>query len=164
MAFRRALFEAGWRFRESLGPGGGIPGEEHYAFFTIIRAGHAIAYLPDAIVCHPYPVTVAALRRRRFRILQGAAAYMVMLMVEEPEFRRDTLRYMAEAIHGTRRPWRRGNADARLATRLQLLAAACTGPSLYLRTRLATRGRFGRRPSAQPAGQGGPRQRSGASR
>jgi glycosyltransferase involved in cell wall biosynthesis len=160
MAFRRALFQAGWGFRESLGLGGGIPGEENYAFFTIIRAGHAIAYLPDAIVHHRYPATITALRRRRFRILRGAAAYMVMLLVEEPEFRRDTLRYMAEAVHGTRRPWRRGHADVRLATRLQLLAAACTGPPLYLRSRLASRGRFSRRSSAQPAGKGGPHQRS----
>jgi glycosyltransferase involved in cell wall biosynthesis len=160
MAFRRALFEAGWGFRESLGPGGGIPGEEHYAFFTIIRGGHTIAYVPAAVVHHRYPATIAALRRRRFRILQGAAAYMVMLLVEEPEYRRDTLRYMAQSIRGVRRPWRRGHADARLATRLQLLAAACTGPPLYVRTRLATRGRLSRLPSAQPAGEGGPRQRS----
>jgi hypothetical protein len=67
---------------------------------------------------------------------------MVMLLVEEPEFRRDTLRYIAEAIHGVTRPWRRGHADARMATRLQLLAAACMGPPLYLRTRLAAQGDF----------------------
>jgi hypothetical protein len=142
MAFRRALFDGGWGFRESLGLGAAFPGEEHYAFFTIIRAGHAIAYLPHAIVHHRYPATMAALRRRRRRILQGGAAYMVMLLVEEPEFRRDTLRYMAGAIQGTARPWRRGHADARLATRLQLLAAACMGPPLYLRTRLTTRSGF----------------------
>jgi O-antigen biosynthesis protein len=163
MAFRRALFEAGWGFRESLGLGGGIPGEEHYAFFTIIRAGHAIAYLPDALVHHPYPATIAGLRRRRFRTFQGAAAYMVMLLAEEPGFRRDTLRYMRQAIRGTRRPWRRGPSDVRLATRLELLAAACTGPPLYLRTRLASRVRFSRTPSAQPAGEGGSRQRSASS-
>jgi hypothetical protein len=160
MAFRRALFEAGWGFRESLGPGGGIPGEEHYAFFTIIRGGHTIAYVPAAVVHHGYPATIAALRRRQLRILQGAAAYMVMLLVEEPEFRRDTLRYMAQAIRGTRRPWRHGHPDARLATRLQLLAAGCMGPPLYLRTRLNTRGRFIQGQSAQPAGEGGPCQRS----
>ena len=51
---------------------------------------------------------MAALRRRRFRILQGAAAYMLMLLVEEPEFRRNTLRYMWE-----RDPWH----PPRLATR-----------------------------------------------
>jgi hypothetical protein len=69
---------------------------------------------------------------------------MVMLLVEEPEFRRNTLRYMAQAIRGTRRPWRRGNAGAWLATRFQLLAAACTGPALYLRARLASRVRLSR--------------------
>jgi glycosyltransferase involved in cell wall biosynthesis len=160
MAFRRALFEAGWGFRESLGPGGGIPGEEHYAFFTIIRGGHTIAYVPAAVVHHRYPATIATLRRRRLRILQGAAAYMLMLLVEEPEFRRDTLRYMAEAIRGTRRPWRRGHAEARLATRMQVLIAACMGPPLYLRTRLSTRSRFGRPPSLPPAGGGEQRQQS----
>jgi glycosyltransferase involved in cell wall biosynthesis len=137
MAFKRALFVGGWGFRESLGPG-----EEHYAFFSIIRAGHAIAYLPDAVVHHRYPATAGVLRRRRFRILQGAAAYMVMLLVEEPEFRADTLRYIAEASRGTRRPWRRGRADAPFPTRMQLLAAACTGPLLYVRNRLATRSGF----------------------
>jgi glycosyltransferase involved in cell wall biosynthesis len=142
MAFRRALFETGWGFRESLGVGAGIWSEEHYAFFTIIRAGHAIAYLPDAIVRHDYPSTVAALRRRRFRILQGAAAYMLMLLVEEPEFRRDTLRYMWEAARGTRRAWRRDDVSERLGNRLQLLVALSAGVPLYLRTLLAGRGRF----------------------
>jgi glycosyltransferase involved in cell wall biosynthesis len=138
MAFRRLLFEAGWGFRESLGLGGaGILGEEHYAFFVIIRAGHAVAYLPDAIVRHDYPPTAAALRRRRFRILQGGAAYMLMLLVEEPEFRRDTLRYMWEAARGTRRAWRRGDVSKRLGNRLQLLVAASTGVPLYIRSVLA---------------------------
>jgi O-antigen biosynthesis protein len=154
MAFRRALFEGGWGFRESLGLGAAFPGEEHYAFFTIIRAGHTIAYLPDAIVRHHYPATIAALRSRRFRILQGGAAYMMMLLVEEPEFRRDTVQYMAEAIGRNRRAWRPGHAEAPFATRLQLLAAACAGPPLYLRTRLMTRSGFSRGPAVPPAGGG----------
>jgi glycosyltransferase involved in cell wall biosynthesis len=148
MAFRRALFEAGWGFRESLGLGAGIWGEEHYAFFTIIRAGHAIAYLPDAIVRHDYPATIAALRRRRFRILQTSAAYMLMLLVEEPEFRRDTLRYMWQAARGTRRPWRHGDGE-RSGNRLQLLVAFSAGVPLYLRTLWAGRGSF--MPSSVPA-------------
>jgi glycosyltransferase involved in cell wall biosynthesis len=142
MAFRRDLFEAGWGFRESLGPGAGIPGEEHYAFFTIIRAGYAIAYLPDAIVRHEYPATTAALRRRRFRILRGTAAYMAMLLVEEPDFRRDTLRYMWEAARGTRRAWRREDVGERLGNRLELLVAVSSGVPLYLRSLLAGRGGF----------------------
>jgi hypothetical protein len=140
MAFRRALFETGWGFRESLGPGAGIPGEEHYAFFTLIRDGNTIAYLPDAIVHHDHPAAMGALRRRRSRILRGTVAYMTMLLVEEPEFRRDTLRYMWEAARGTRRAWRRGDVSQRLGNRLQLLAAVSAGVPLYLRTLLAGRG------------------------
>jgi O-antigen biosynthesis protein len=137
MAFRRELFESGWGFRESLGLGAGILGEEHYAFFTIIRAGHAVAYLPDAIVRHDYPPTEAALRRLRFRILQGGAAYMLMLLVEEPEFRWVTLHYMWQAARGTRRPWRRGESSERLGNRLQLLVAASGGLPLFLRALLS---------------------------
>jgi cellulose synthase/poly-beta-1,6-N-acetylglucosamine synthase-like glycosyltransferase len=142
IAFRRSLFDAGWGFRESLGPGGGIPGEEHYAFFTLIRDGHAIAYVPDAIVHHDYPATVEALRRRRSRILQGAVAYMAMLLIEEPEFRSDTLRYMWEAMQGVPRTWRHGRPEERFATRLRVFAATCAGLPLYLRNVHAARGRF----------------------
>jgi glycosyltransferase involved in cell wall biosynthesis len=143
MAFRRSLFEAGWGFRESLGPTAGIPGEEHYAFFTLIRLGCAIGYVPRAIVQHEYPSSMAALRKRRFRILQGAAAYMMMLLVEEPEFRRETLRYMREAIRGDRRAWRRGSATKHFSSRLELFVAACSGLSLYLRTVLLPPAPFG---------------------
>ena len=150
MAFRRSLFDAGWGFRESLGPTSGIPGEEHYAFFTLIRSGRAIAYLPSAIVHHAYPATIAALRRRRFRILQGAAAYMAMLLVEEPEFRQETLRYVWNGMRGERRAWRSDVADKRFATRSELVAAACAGLALYLRTVLSNRG-SSRRNSSLPA-------------
>ena len=149
MAFRRTLFDRGWGFRESLGPVAGIPGEEHYAFFTLIRDGHAIAYLPDAIVRHDYPATATAFRRRRARILRGSVAYMAMLLVEEPEFRRATVRYIWGAACGTRRSWRRGDAAERLGNRLQLFAAACAGVALYMRSMLAGRGGFS--PSSVPA-------------
>jgi glycosyltransferase involved in cell wall biosynthesis len=148
MAFRRELFDAGWGFRESLGPGAGIPGEEHYAFFTLIRAGHAIAYLPHAIVHHDYPATMAALHGRRLWILRGAAAYMLLLLVEEPEFRSRTLRYMWGAARGTRRPWRRSDVSERLGSRLQRFAAAAASVPLYLRTLRASRAGFN--PSTAP--------------
>jgi len=142
MAFRRELFEAGWGFRDSLGPGAGIPGEEHYAFFTLIRGGHAIVYVPDAIVRHGYPARMDALRARRRWILHGAAAYMLMLLVEEPEFRLRTLQYMWEAARGTRRTWRRQDVGERLGSRRQLFAAAAAGVPLYLRTLRASRAGF----------------------
>ncbi len=138
MAFKRELFETGWGFRESLGPGAGIPGEEHYAFFTIIRSGYSVAYLPDAVVYHNFPSTNSELRRLRSRILSGSVAYAAMLLVEEPEFRPDLLRYMRTATCGARRDWRRGAAEARLGNRLQRLAALCVGVPLYLRSLLTS--------------------------
>jgi hypothetical protein len=67
---------------------------------------------------------------------------MAMLLVEEPDFRRDTLRYMWEAVRGTRRAWRRGEPSERFGNRLQLLSAVLAGVPLYVRTRLAGRGTF----------------------
>jgi cellulose synthase/poly-beta-1,6-N-acetylglucosamine synthase-like glycosyltransferase len=149
MAFRRGLFDWGWGFRESLGPVVGIPGEEHYAFFTIVRAGHAIAYVPEAIVHHTFPATLAELRRRQTWILRGSVAYLTMLLVEEPEHRRDTVRYLLEAARGTRRSWR-PEAENPFAGRLQLLAALATGIPLYAKSRLTERGSFTPPPLPQP--------------
>jgi O-antigen biosynthesis protein len=151
IALRRTLFEGGWGFRESLGPGARIPGEEHYAFFAIIRAGHGIAYVPGAIVYHDYPRTPSALARRRSRILRGTVAYMAMLLVEEPEFRRDTLRYMWEAARGNRRGWRRGDTDRRLGNRLQLAGAVGTGVPLYLWSLITSRDQAEGAPLPAPA-------------
>jgi cellulose synthase/poly-beta-1,6-N-acetylglucosamine synthase-like glycosyltransferase len=160
MAFRRELFEAGWGFRESLGLGAGILGEEHYAFFMIIRAGHAMAYVPEAIVRHDYPTTMNALRRRQFRILRGSAAYMLMLLVEEPEFRRTILRYMWEAAHGTRRAWRRSAAQQRMASRWKLVAAASAAVPLYLRSVLTNGVGFNSVRLSLPLGEREPQRRS----
>jgi glycosyltransferase involved in cell wall biosynthesis len=139
LAVRRALFDAGWGFHESLGAGAALPGgEEHHAFFTLIRAGHAVAYLPQAVVRHRYPVTTAELDRRRSRILRISAAYMMMLLFEEPQFRRRTLRYMWQAARGKSRPWRPAGAEQPFATRSQLLAAMAAGVALYARAHRGT--------------------------
>ncbi len=140
MAFKRALFETGWGFRDSLR----YLGDEAYAFFTLIRDGHAMAYVPDAVVHHAGPATMAELRLRSNLILRSSAAYMVMLLVEEPDFRRATLRYAWEGLRGERRSWRPEGQHA-FAPRRQVLAAACLGPFLYLRSRL-TRGSGNRAP------------------
>jgi cellulose synthase/poly-beta-1,6-N-acetylglucosamine synthase-like glycosyltransferase len=161
MAFRRTLFESGWGFRESLGLGAAsrIPGEEHYAFFTILRAGHAIAYVPEAVVHHDFPATAAQLRHQRTRILRGSAAYMAMLLVEEPEHRRDTFRYLWEAVRGTRRAWRPVQPEERFAGRLELLAAAAIGLPLYARSVITGRGSFTPPPLEEPPAVSEPRPR-----
>jgi glycosyltransferase involved in cell wall biosynthesis len=156
MAFRRALFESGWGFRESLGPGAGITGEEHYAFFTLVAAGHAIAYVPEAIVHHDYPTTPGELKRRRSRLLRRSVAYMIMLLVEEQEYRRDTLRYVWEAARGARRDWRPVETTERFAGKSDLALAVATGIPLYVQNLLTQRGSFSP-PRARAAEDGGPR-------
>jgi cellulose synthase/poly-beta-1,6-N-acetylglucosamine synthase-like glycosyltransferase len=137
MVFRSVLFEHGWGFRESLGLGEGERplGEEHYAFFTLLSEGHVITYLPDAVVYHDPPTSMSELHLKRRRLARSSAAYLVMLLVEHPEFRRRTLRYAFTALRGRRRHWRRGRADAAFLSRRELAAAALSAPSLYWRNR-----------------------------
>ena len=94
MAFRRSVFETWPGFRESFGLGATLPGgEENYAFFELIRSGHAVAYEPEAIVTHPYPDTFPALRYRQRLLLGQALAYAAILFAEEPEYRGRVVRY-----------------------------------------------------------------------
>jgi glycosyltransferase involved in cell wall biosynthesis len=139
MAFRSLLFESGWGFRESLGLGNQeeLLGEENYAFFTLIRDGHVIAYLPDAVVYHDRPADIAALQHRKRRLVRGGAAYLVMLLVEHPEFRRRSLSYAFTALRGKRRPWR-GAIDRPFLSRRELAAGVFSGPLLYWRSRRRT--------------------------
>jgi glycosyltransferase involved in cell wall biosynthesis len=139
MAVRRSVFARGWGFREDLGPQNGLPGEEHYAFFSLIRDGHAIAYVADSVVHHDPPATMAGLERRKRQIAHGSAAYLVMLLVEEPGFRRATLRYAWGAVSGGRRSWRRTQSREPLVSRAQLARAVVSGPFAYLRWRMRRR-------------------------
>jgi glycosyltransferase involved in cell wall biosynthesis len=139
MAFRSSMFEHGRGFRESLGLGVGERplGEEHYAFFTLINNGHAVAYVPDAVVYHDAPTSESALLLKRRRLVRGSAAYFVMLLLEHPEFRRRTLRYALTALRRDRRAWRRGPTDAPFLSRWELAAACVSAPWLYWRSRHA---------------------------
>jgi cellulose synthase/poly-beta-1,6-N-acetylglucosamine synthase-like glycosyltransferase len=137
MVFRSVLFEQGWSFRESLGLAEGerALGEEHYAFFTLLTEGYVIAYLPDAVVYHDPPASMNELRLKRRRLARSSATYLVMLLVEHPEFRRRTLRYAFTALRGRRRPWRRATGGAAFLSRRELAAAVLAAPSLYWRNR-----------------------------
>jgi glycosyltransferase involved in cell wall biosynthesis len=134
LAMRRELFREGWGFRETLGPGMAFDGEEHYAFFDLIRRGHALAYVPDAVVAHRAPAG-DELERYRRRMLRGGVAYAVMLLVEEPGYRRRVLRYALGGMRGAARDWRPAGAPSRPATRRERLDAVVHGPLLYLRSR-----------------------------
>jgi cellulose synthase/poly-beta-1,6-N-acetylglucosamine synthase-like glycosyltransferase len=142
MAFRSMFFDR-WRgFRESLGLGERERplGEEHYAFFTLVRNGHAVAYVPNALVYHDSPASMSELRLKKRRLVRGSAAYLVMLLLEHPEFRARTLRYVLTALRGNRRAWRRGVLDGPFLSRRELAAAALSAPSLYWRNRRASTG------------------------
>ena len=136
MAFRRSLFERGWGFREDLGPADGLPGEEHFAFFSLIRDGHVIAYVPESVVHHDVPPTMAALDRRRRRMACGGAAYLVMLIVEERDSRVAAMRYAWSALRGERRRWRPTPAQQPLVSRRRMAAVPVLGLLLYLRWRM----------------------------
>jgi glycosyltransferase involved in cell wall biosynthesis len=105
VALPRHLFDLGWGFREDLGLGNPILGEEHYAFFELLRAGYAIAYLPDAVVRHEPRATLDDVELRKRRTLHSGSAYLVMLVVEERGYRWRALKYALSALQGRRRAW-----------------------------------------------------------
>ena len=135
MAFRRSAFDVWPGFDERLGRGAPmLTGEEHNAFFSLLERGYRVVYTPDAIARHPYPRTLEELRTRHIKTLSGTAGYFTMLFIEQPRYRRTTLRYMLEALKGTPRPWRyhalrpRSQVVSRWRAGLAMLA----GPFLYL--------------------------------
>jgi glycosyltransferase involved in cell wall biosynthesis len=144
LALRRQLFDSGWGFREDLGLGNGILGEEHYAFFDLLRAGHAIAYVPDAVVRHEPRASLEAVELRKRRTLRAGSAYLVMLLVEERGYRWRTLKYAASALRGRRRSWRRVQVTAPFASWRERLLAGLAGPMIYVSNRLHA-GRRGQR-------------------
>jgi glycosyltransferase involved in cell wall biosynthesis len=136
MAFRRSLFDD-WGFRESIGFGTRLPSsDEHYAFFDLIRAGHRIAYVPEAVVHHRGNAAAEDESRRR-RIARNGSAYVCMLLVEEPAHRRRTFRYARDTLLGRPRPWLRvGTGAPESMSRFQALASAAVGPWIYVTSRL----------------------------
>jgi cellulose synthase/poly-beta-1,6-N-acetylglucosamine synthase-like glycosyltransferase len=143
-ALRRRLFDSGWGFREDLGLGHRILGEEHYAFFELLRSGYAIEYVPDAVVRHEPRASLEAVELRKRRTLRAGSAYMVMLLVEERGYRWPTLKYAVSALRGRRRSWRGVQVTAPFASRRDRLLAGLAGPMIYASNRLHA-GRRGRR-------------------
>jgi glycosyltransferase involved in cell wall biosynthesis len=148
-ALRSALFESGWGFREDLGLGARVLGEEHYAFFELIRAGHAIAYVPDAVVRHEPPHDLSGVELRKRRTLRGSSAYVAMLLVEEPEYRRRTVTYALGALRRQQRGWRPHGAS--FGGRRDRLVAGLTGPALYAANRCGARRQPRPGPPAPPS-------------
>jgi hypothetical protein len=101
MAFRTATFDTWPGFRESLGLGAPLPGgDENYAFFELVRAGHSIRYSPDAVVRHPHPNSADELAARRALVLEHALAYGMLLLLEEPDHRLQLIRLAWRRVAG----------------------------------------------------------------
>jgi glycosyltransferase involved in cell wall biosynthesis len=132
MVLKRRAFEGGARFNNTLGSGGDLEGfEEYYFFFQLIKRGARVAYVPSAVVHHGPDFAGREPARARRR----SAAYLTKLLIEEPDFRRQVLRYIATVLRGERFPWRSGPAPSRL----RLLLDGFLGQLDYLLIRLARR-------------------------
>jgi glycosyltransferase involved in cell wall biosynthesis len=138
MAIRRKAFEVWPGFNERTGRGTPIyGGDEQYAFLSLVSLGFRAAYTPYAIVRHPFPPTMEVLRSRHLRDLTASAAFFTMMLVEEREHRRSSIRYLWEALKGTERTWR-GNARRHppIVSRVRGAAALAFGPFRYLQSLL----------------------------
>jgi cellulose synthase/poly-beta-1,6-N-acetylglucosamine synthase-like glycosyltransferase len=133
LALRRSFFTSGPAFCERLGLGTAIPGgEENHAFFMLLRSGMEIAYIPEALVRHHEPHDRADARRRLRLARAAGAAHALLLLVEHPEMRTRTVRYMLRGAGG-RQPWRHETAVS--PSRAERLAMAARGAVMYLRAR-----------------------------
>jgi O-antigen biosynthesis protein len=135
MVLDRELFERGFRFRASLGSGAQITiAEEFYAFFTILREGEAIEYVPEAIVYHEAPPTEHDIVRRELDGARQFSAYLCLLFVEERAHRAAVGAHLMRSLRRRRPPWS-STTNQKSASRMRLWLAAAGGPRLYLRHR-----------------------------
>jgi O-antigen biosynthesis protein len=149
MVFKRQAFEGGVRFRETLGLGSDLGGfEEYYLWFKMIASGARIAYVPGAVIEHGPELATEPATSRIARDHRRVAAYLAMLLLEEPGYRARTMRYILQLIGGKRLPWRPGNPPSRR----MMLAAGYRGTLGYLRSRMARRGDMAKDEFGSPRG------------
>lgn len=134
MALRRIVFERWPGFHEGTDRGTPVyGGGEQHAFYSLVDHGFAVAYTPDAIVRHPLPASMAALKSRYLRDLTASTAYFTMMLVEERQHRLSTLRYLWDSLRKKPRKWRGATgARPRVVPAYQSAAAMLFGPFRYL--------------------------------
>ena len=134
MALRRKAFEFWPGFHEGTDRGTPVHGGgEQHAFYSLVDRGFAVAYTPDAVVRHPFPRTMEALRSRYLRDLTASTAYFTMMLVEESKHRSETLRYLWESLRGKPRSWRGTSSVRPPVVPLYLsIGALMLGPFRYL--------------------------------
>lgn len=140
MAFRRRAFEVWKGFDTRLGRGTILEGgEENYAFISLVARGYKIVYDPRAVVQHPCLATKQELWSRYLADLGAHTAFLTLLFLEEPRYRKAILTYRARALM---RRLRRSEGDAQgpedgIARKARAMLARLSGPWLYLRSHWA---------------------------
>jgi GT2 family glycosyltransferase len=123
-------------FDTTLGPGTPTTGGEDLdLFIRVLRAGHAVAYEPSAIVWHRHPEGMPSLRRQVYRYGIGLGAMLEKQLIAGPE-RMELLRAVPAGLRYTRDPESRKNAGkpADYPSRLTWLErlGMLIGPAVYV--------------------------------
>jgi hypothetical protein len=137
MAFQTETLRALGGFDPATGTGTRARGgDDLAAFFSIVAAGHTLAYQPAAIVRHAYRRDAESLRRQMYDYGAGLGAFLAKVVVDRPGRALDLARRVpfgvAHAL-GSRPTGRHGTTPAgpaRLATRERL--GMLVGPAAYL--------------------------------
>jgi glycosyltransferase involved in cell wall biosynthesis len=150
MALRRDAFFIWSGFDTRLGLGAPIGGaEEDYAFLSLIKRGYRVVYTPAAIVSHPFPETLALLRRRHLLTIASSSGAFAFMLLHERRHRWEILRYIiAHVRRSGRGVYRRSpEAAASLAPAWREALAAGAGLGRFAGCAL----RFNRRNSLNDA-------------
>jgi glycosyltransferase involved in cell wall biosynthesis len=138
ISVRRSVFNAWHGFDERLGAGTRIPGhEELKAFFELVELGFRLVYAPRSVVRHAFPRSMEELRRRGLRAVEASAAYLTLLLFEQPFYRKETWDYIKGKIVRIKPLFRRETTGCSpLAPGYRILLARGKGILLYFATRL----------------------------
>lgn len=138
LAIRKSVYKQWPGFRERLGPGTPIIGnEEGHAFLDLVRLGHSIQYAPEALVFHPVPAPDrTTLEQRYYDNLAAATGFLLMLIFEERGCRVLALQYLARKLRRVSSLWSRGSesSQTRIAPPWRVVLARASGVLCYLRS------------------------------
>jgi O-antigen biosynthesis protein len=120
-------------FDERLGRAAMLSGgEDHYAYFLLLKMGCTIAHAPSAIVFHPSSAMTEQCNRKR---VAESVAYATFLMWRHPSQVLRVARYYGEGLVRVKRKWRtQPNYGTRSFSKYEMFAGALDGLSLFFRS------------------------------
>jgi glycosyltransferase involved in cell wall biosynthesis len=131
LAVRRGAFNRFGTFRECLGAGAPIAGDENYFLLTLVARGATVMNEPRARVFHP-PQTPGRIRE----LQRSAVAYLLYVIGTQPGLApRTAARILRRIMHRSRGGVRRSPAGPAGARAREILEAALAAPGLLLAAR-----------------------------